>query len=565
MAQPWSQVEQSDQFKQLPPEEQWKARNQYFDEVVAPKVPQDKLNDVKQQFIKDTNPTMQPQKVDMPKSYWEKVKDTGSKYDEEVKKAGILAPLKVINDAASTAVDMGLGLVGDVAGAATSVLTQDPKKGEAVKKALTLEPETKSGALANEYVGAVAQPVSTVLGAPADYLKEHGHPIASQVATAATDVLPVKGLAKGAKVAGEIASKAKEPLNTVARRLKSEPKVIDTSNPVGEARAAGYKLKPSDSGGKVGKVAEGLAGSPKLEVEAAIKNQKITNKLAADEIGVKGPITRASLQAAKAPHNAMYDRIGKELGDITTDEQYHAELEDVGRTPGTSFQNAKSPAIDKLKEAYSEKQFNAADAIQETRKLRAAASKNIKAPFDPERNELGYAQRAISDAIENQMERHGEAIGKGDLIEQFKNSRKSLAKIHSVESSLVGATGDISAHGLAKQARRGAPLSGNLKKIANVADNFPSETRDASKLKNKVPITVLEGAFGGGAAAFGHPALAAGMIARPLTRKILLSDMYQNTLPKKIKVKDIPKEEEKPQYTSKPAVKKKTKEKATTE
>ena len=51
----WSEVSQKEQFKALPPEEQEKARQQYFNDVVAPRIKdQSQIENVKKQFDADT-------------------------------------------------------------------------------------------------------------------------------------------------------------------------------------------------------------------------------------------------------------------------------------------------------------------------------------------------------------------------------------------------------------------------------------------------------------------------------------------------------------------------------
>lgn len=440
--------------------------------------------------------------------YWAKVKRTGDVFEQ---KAGTGLPgiARTAVAAGENALAIGSGLVGDVAGAATSAITQDPKKGESVRKAITTQPATEAGQAAQEYLGAITEPVSKALGAAPAYLKRKGYPISGQAATAAEDVL----LGRGGKF-GEV---ARETEKTAAQT----------------AISAGYKIKPSNAGAKVATVPEGLAGSARLGREIAVKNQSVTNKLAGEELGLKNTkvVTPLALKEAKAPHNAVYDEVGQKLGEVVTDNQYKEDLAKVGRTPGTSFPSAKDPAIEQLKTAYSEERFHAADGVQETRKLRAAAKKNIKAHDAPERNELGYAQLQISNAIEAQMERYGQQIGQVDLMNRFRAARQSLAKIHSVENALIGETGDVSASGLAKQLDRGVPLSGKLRMIADTAKKFPEEMRDAEKLRDKTPVTVLEGVVGmGGAAALHNPLFLGAMAARPLTRAALKSKRYQHTL-----------------------------------
>jgi hypothetical protein len=315
-------------------------------------------------------------------------------------------------------------------------------------------------------------------------------------------------------------------------------KAVEAAPMVDVARKAGYVLKPSGAGGKVGKVAEGMAGSPKLSVDASIKNQKVTDTLAGDEIGLpKGArATKAALSAAKQPHNAVYKEMAG-LGDMETDAKYKADIAAIGRTPGTSFPKAVNPDLEKLRDTYDEMRFDAKDAVLKVRELRSSATKNIKAPNAPERNELGYAQKHIADAIEGQMLRHATSIGKTDLAQRFAAARTKLAQIHAVEAATKGNTGEVSAQALAKQLNNGVPLSGKLKTIADVANEFGEVTRDATKLKNKVPVTVLDGLLAGGMGglgAAGHPVAGAaglaGMLARPGVRKALLSKVYQKRL-----------------------------------
>lgn len=60
MAKPWPEVANSEAYKALPPDKQEVARNQYFDTMVAPKAPPDKIDSVRAQFDSATKPQIQP-------------------------------------------------------------------------------------------------------------------------------------------------------------------------------------------------------------------------------------------------------------------------------------------------------------------------------------------------------------------------------------------------------------------------------------------------------------------------------------------------------------------------
>lgn len=324
------------------------------------------------------------------------------------------------------------------------------------------------------------------------------------------------------------------------------------------ARESGYSIMPSEAaikGGNAvgGKVVEGLAGSAKTGVDATVKNQAVTNRLAAQEIGVPAgtPLTDTVLDNLRKPLNAVYDKVSQ-LGSIPTDKAYFTDLNEVGRTPGNSFPGASDPDIAKLKETYAVPHFDAGDAVLQIRNLRRNATANYKAASAnqvknaPMLGELADAQQGIADALENQLERFvgspGDKLGNPKLIADWRNARQGLAKINSVDNAIKEGTTDVSAPALAKQANKGAPLSGNLRTIADTANAFPISVRDIGAVRNKVPINALEGLMGTGgigAALLGSPhaaaGLATGMIARPLARASLLSGPLQNAmLPKAV-------------------------------
>ena len=454
-------------------------------------------------------------------------------------KKGAAAPesptsaMNLVGAATEPLMSMASGAVGQVAGglaglgaAGTNALgiTNTPAADvvNKVQGAMTYEPHTEGGKNAMSVIGAPGEMIEKGSDWAGKKTAEGtGSPLAGAGVKTALQAIPQLLGMKGAKAGAAGMTKA-----------------VEASPMVDVARKAGYVLKPSEAGGKVGKVAEGMSGSPKLSVDASIKNQRVTDRLAAEDIGIpkgKKP-TKAAIDEAKKPHNAVYKEMG-ELGDMETDAQYKADLAKIGRNPGTSFSKAVNPDLEKMRDTYDEPRFDAKDAVLKVRELRAKGNKNIKAPNAPEQNELGYAQRQIADAIEGQMERRAAQLGKSDLVQRFKSARQSLAKIHVVEAAIKGNTAEVSAPAIAAQLNRGAPLTGNLKTIADVANEFGEVTRPGRTLKNKVPVTVLEGlpALGGAAlTAASHPhigvPLMAGVAGRPLTRRALLSQAYQKRL-----------------------------------
>lgn len=525
-----------------------------------------------------------------------------------------------------------------------------------VENALTYEPRTAVG---HDIANVVQYPFQK-LGEAADYAGGKvtdltGSPLAGTAVNTAINSIPMLLGAKGdfkAPAASDFASRVPEA--------------------VANARQAGFKLTPTQAqSGLAGRVAESLSSHAKLERDISRKNAQAVDAAAASEVGINGPVTAETLQAAKAPHNAVYDEVSS-IGSILTDPAYRQALGTVQAPGAASFPGAAPTAIDSLRAAFDVPSFDAADAVAMMRQLRADASKNIKAPFDPERNALGHAQKAVSDALESQIERHlqnatdsatnsgvatdktvagnqgpraasGESrrgvdestglplnddgtvtvyhhttpeaaaeirktgslhaqaepdvyvttrpqtdTGYGDtavpirvdpsrlalddefpdgrkdfrlnvgrpggsikvkvsndstapvgsgapidptLVARFRAARQSLAKIHSVEDALKAGKGQaVSAANLGKQLRNGAPLSGNLRTIAESAENFPRAFQDLDKIRNSGPLSMLP-TYGGGLLTAAHPAawpaLAGAVLGPPTLRALLGSEFYQ--------------------------------------
>jgi hypothetical protein len=426
-----------------------------------------------------------------------------------------------------TALSLGSGLVasplsglaglGTMAGRAMGLTNADPADVvRDTQSALTYQPQTQGGKDLTSAVtylpGKYAQGADWAGGKVTDLT---GSPA---LGTAANTLIQGAPLLLGAKLPGA---------STAARAASVAPEVAD-------ATAAGFKLTPEQANsGIVGRTVQSLSGSAKLERSLSKQNASVANSLAAQDIGLQNqPLTPANITAAKAAPNAVYNAVSK-LGTVPTDAQYAADIGAIAnRTGSGSFAFDTSPAVERLQTGYGQIQsFDAADAVAKVRQLRADSSKNLKAPNAPEQNALGYAQRQVAEALENQLDRHVQTLsqtpGSGlapNLIGQLRGARVQLAKIHSVEDAMDGA--NISPKQLAKQQDRGVPLSGNLKTIADAAGNFDRSFQDVSKIRDSGPFGVLDLGYGV-AAGLAHPGALAAVFARPLARAALASGPYQ--------------------------------------
>ena len=337
----------------------------------------------------------------------------------------------------------------------------------------------------------------------------------------------------------------------------------DVAPEVAAAREAGIKLTPTQAqapGGAIGRGIESLTGTAKLERALSRVNAATVGRLAGEDLGIDGPLSRAALKDAKAAPNAVYGEVAK-LGNVPVDDAFRQKIAAIANPGGGSFGFDTPADIARLKEGYgSLENFDAGDAVSKARQLRRDASSNIGARYNPMQQALGHAQRAVADALEDQLERHVAATGgpsdllkhrvaatggpsdlllrhlaateePSDLLQRYRDARVQLAKINTVDQALRAGKGQVSALNLAKQLDRGAPLSGNLRDVAEAAQHFPRAMQDLSKIRDEGPLSALDLKLEGGlgilkplAALKALPAFA----LPPVVRAILGSDLYQD-------------------------------------
>jgi len=241
-------------------------------------------------------------------------------------------------------------------------------------------------------------------------------------------------------------------------------------------QAEGYLVTPGSVTPSAQNVLlERLAGKTRTQQEAASQNQQVTDRLArrAVNIGENDPLTRANMQQIrKDEYQRGYIPINN-IGVVRADANFDAALNKVLAAhtgAGRSFPDAIPQQVQKLVDSYRVGQFNAADAVDATRTLREASRANL-AGGD---NQLGLAQRAISNALEDQIERSLQTAGNTNaqaMLDQFRASRQRMAISHAVEDAIVEGGGSVNARQLANDLQtRGRYFSGDLDLIARFAN-----------------------------------------------------------------------------------------------
>lgn len=307
-----------------------------------------------------------------------------------------------------------------------------------------------------------------------------------------------------------------------------------------EARAAGYVLPPTaalEKPGVVNSLGSGWGGKIKLQQGASVRNQEVTNGLAAEALGLPKDTVLTDQVFRNVRQNASkaYKAVGSALPEITTDQTFHQNIDALGgrnSAAGQQFPGVmKNEELDDfIKNIGSVKKFTPDAGLEVVRKLRKDATSNLKAFGDPNKTALGMSQRKAADEIDDLIERNLTAAGQTDLVKDYRGARQLLAKSHDVEGATNLATGDVSAKGLARLSAKGKPLTGPLKTIADTANAFPKAMQNTAAFGGDEPYSALDAFASAGSFAAGHPEAALTILGRPIVRNALLSKVWQDRM-----------------------------------
>lgn len=246
----------------------------------------------------------------------------------------------------------------------------------------------------------------------------------------------------------------------------------------------GWSIRPSDKnkvelGQKTSTFKENLAGSADVGKELLPKNQRNTMKVASRDMGLPETTLRftpETFRSLRKPEVATYEATGSAAGKFKTTPDLIARLDEISNTPGLAAQEQ----VAKLADRYRTGELDGPQTIKTISELRRRSSNQMRAQ-DPVTNEIGQANRAISDALEAQLEQRLEAIGDVEGLAAFRASRTKLAKIHDYEVNTKA--GLLDAQALHKWGKR-VPLSGGAKEIAFAAEHAPEVMRHPQAVKN---------------------------------------------------------------------------------
>lgn len=311
-------------------------------------------------------------------------------------------------------------------------------------------------------------------------------------------------------------------------------------------------------------------------------------------------MTPSVLEGVRAREGQVYREVQNAVPDVnlSRDPEFRSDVAALGKRSESTealFPSTKEPPeVPELrKEMLRHAQAPTKDVMNYIADLRARANQMFRVQNDAMAHRKGYAMREAATALEDALERsvkdapayyqekiqaareHLDAVGKervqqglplsGEiwdranadlehwvdkrananavnqdnqtLLDRFRKARQTMAKSYDVEAVTNPSSGDVSATGLGRLLKRGRPLTGNLKSIADAANNFHRAFQNPAAFGGVEPLSVLDAAFAvreaAKAAATGsiwHSLAAIAPLLRPHARGRLLSEGRQNAM-----------------------------------
>jgi len=315
----------------------------------------------------------------------------------------------------------------------------------------------------------------------------------------------------GAAVGGALPLAGKA-LSAAGKVLRGPEQSAELAKAVTQARDLGYVIPPTQAKGSfVNRLLEGAAGKITTAQNASVKNQEVTNQLAAKAIGLADDVKISP---------EVLETVRKDAGQA---------YRDVAALPVKPAQ-----AADPLSNIPASPEINPEKLVFDLRKARNDATawyNSYARTADPDSLAKAQAAKSLATSIETGLEDYANSIGRSDLVPAMVEARKLIAKTWSVEKALNPATGTIDAKKFANELKKNKPLSGELKQIAEFASTFPKAAQTVEgmgSLPQWSPLDLMTGA--GITAATANPLGIAGVMARPAARALALSPLVQNRL-----------------------------------
>lgn len=336
----------------------------------------------------------------------------------------------------------------------------------------------------------------------------------------------VGGQAAGGEIGRRIANKLSASAPAAA--------LSKTQQAAQRAAADKYVLPPTQANPSLlNRFVEGFAGKIRTQQAASTFNQETSNRLAKRAVGLadEADLSDAALEAVRKNAGKAYAAVANSPVPVRATPRYKSQINALGdewaKAADEFPELVKNDAILGLRQSLLKDQMTPSGAIAVVRKLRFDAKANLRSA-EPDKRALGFAQRRAADAVDELVETNLSRTGQKKLSDAYKGARVLIAKTYDVEAALNDTTGNVSARYLAGIMDRGAPLTGELKRVAQFAKAFPKAAQNVDAIGSQPAISPLDTAAATiTAATSGRPEILGSVVGRPIVRSAILSGPYQ--------------------------------------
>lgn len=326
-----------------------------------------------------------------------------------------------------------------------------------------------------------------------------------------------------------------------------------------EGQAAGYGVPPSTvNPSGLNNVMESIAGKAAIGQEAAARNQLVTNRVAAKELGLPAdtPLTESVLmrvrdQAAE-PYRKIADLSSKAKDALEKLKQARFDAKEQWNfyfKSGNPEAGNKARALDVQIAAFEKTIDDEAKKIVEVYGVSGSPAARSATRQQLSTRALSTGKEAGATAETLEASKIGErTAGEPNLLDQLRDARTKIAKAWDIEKSLNLGDSNISAPIVGRQLDKSgvAGKSGGLATIGKMAEAFPSVMREGAKVPvagvsgTDAAASAILGTLGYGAAGPSGLVAAAMPLMRPIARNAALSPTYQKYLAQGIPARYIP-------------------------
>lgn len=334
------------------------------------------------------------------------------------------------------------------------------------------EPET-TGA---KYVAAALQAVPSAM---------LGRPTVAQLPRAATTAI-TSGI--GAQLGADVAPEGHAAEGAIIGSMLPGGRSMAKAPSAGERATEAERARLFAEAKKLG-----IPIAPRL-MKPDPSQQKIQNTVTAELKLPEGtPLTPGVLQNYRA---AQYDAgwrpvinepalNGRIVPNATFDQALTAIAQDEARLRAEFPQSTRDVGVQAIVDDLRNPQrlpgnaFTVEGTMALIKRMREAATRNLSSSSATDDTmRLGFYQRKVAGALENLLEDNIAAIGKPELLNNFRDSRKAMAQAHTVEAALDPVTGKVNPKKLAALQSDKGTLTGGLKQVAEVTAGFPGAVKE---------------------------------------------------------------------------------------